>query len=149
VPRLPVGHIERDYLRLGEISRYLDGCSHVYRPLAETLVATGMRISEARSSEKAAPGSQTRTQAGGAAHCVSCCNPPVDPVARETLVAIDAGDWDHVRLLLHPYLHFEDATTKLRGRNNVLGHLRAITPVAPPNEVELRDGQIYRWITRG
>lgn len=47
VQALPLGHIERDYLRLAEIGRYLDGCSEIYRPLAETLVGTGMRISEA------------------------------------------------------------------------------------------------------
>jgi integrase len=47
VQTLPLGHIERDYLRLEEIGRYLDACHPVYRPLAETLVGTGMRISEA------------------------------------------------------------------------------------------------------
>jgi integrase len=47
VQRLPLGHIERDYLRLHEIGHYLDACSRVYRPLAETLIGTGMRISEA------------------------------------------------------------------------------------------------------
>jgi len=47
VQRLPLGHVERDYLRLHEIARYLDACSPVYRPLAETLIGTGMRISEA------------------------------------------------------------------------------------------------------
>jgi integrase len=47
VQRLPPSHIERDYLRLGEIPRYLDGCSDVYRPLAELLIGTGLRISEA------------------------------------------------------------------------------------------------------
>jgi integrase len=36
-----------DYLRLGEIPRHLDACEDVYRPLAETLIATGLRISEA------------------------------------------------------------------------------------------------------
>lgn len=35
VQRLPPAHIERDYLRLDEIPRYLDACSDVYRPLAE------------------------------------------------------------------------------------------------------------------
>jgi integrase len=34
-------------LRLEEIPRYLDACEDVYRPLAETLIATGLRISEA------------------------------------------------------------------------------------------------------
>lgn len=38
---------ERDYLRRSEIPRYLEACSPVYRPLAELLIATGMRISEA------------------------------------------------------------------------------------------------------
>jgi integrase len=36
-----------DYLRLYEIPRYLEGCSPVYRPLAEILIATGVRIGEA------------------------------------------------------------------------------------------------------
>lgn len=47
VPALPEDHIERDYLRLGEISVYLDGCSAEYRPLAETLIGSGVRIGEA------------------------------------------------------------------------------------------------------
>lgn len=47
VGRLPSAHIERDYLRLEEIPRYLDGCSDLYRPLAETLIGSGLRISEA------------------------------------------------------------------------------------------------------
>ena len=46
VQRLPAEHIERDYLRLQEIP-YLDACEPAYRPLAELLIATGMRISEA------------------------------------------------------------------------------------------------------
>jgi integrase len=47
VQRLPPAHIEREYLRLQEIPRYLDGCSDVYRPLAELLIGSGLRISEA------------------------------------------------------------------------------------------------------
>ena len=47
VPKLPAAHIERDYLRLHEIPLYVDSCSGVYRPLAETLIGSGMRISEA------------------------------------------------------------------------------------------------------
>jgi integrase len=47
VPKLPAAHIERDYLRLHEIPLYLDSCSEVYRPLAETLLGSGLRISEA------------------------------------------------------------------------------------------------------
>lgn len=47
VPRLPPGHIEREYLRLHEIPAYLDSCSEVYRPVAEVLIGAGLRISEA------------------------------------------------------------------------------------------------------
>jgi integrase len=47
VQALPLGHIERDYLRLHEIRPYLQACSDVYRPLAQTLIGTGVRISEA------------------------------------------------------------------------------------------------------
>jgi integrase len=45
--KLPAAHREMDYLRLDEIPRYLDACDDVYRPLAEALIATGVRISEA------------------------------------------------------------------------------------------------------
>ena len=47
VAHLPERHVERDWLRRNEIPLYLDACSAVYRPLAELLIATGMRISEA------------------------------------------------------------------------------------------------------
>lgn len=47
VPRLPAGHIEREFLRLHEIPRYLESASTVYRPLAELLIGSGLRISEA------------------------------------------------------------------------------------------------------
>lgn len=45
--RLPEPHREMDYLRLAEIPVYLTGCPRTYRPLAELLIATGMRIGEA------------------------------------------------------------------------------------------------------
>jgi integrase len=45
--KLPAAHREMDYLRLEEIPRHLDACEDVYRPLAATLIATGLRISEA------------------------------------------------------------------------------------------------------
>ena len=45
--KLPAEHREMDYLRLYEIPVYLDGCDPTYRPLAEVLIATGLRISEA------------------------------------------------------------------------------------------------------
>jgi integrase len=47
VERLPLGQVERDWLRLHEIGPYLDACLPVYRPFAELLVGSGMRVSEA------------------------------------------------------------------------------------------------------
>jgi integrase len=45
--RPPLGLVERDWLRLHEIGPYLDACAPVYRPLAELLIGSGMRINEA------------------------------------------------------------------------------------------------------
>ena len=47
IPKLPDAHVEREYLRLHEIPLYLDSCSLVYRLLAELLIGSGLRISEA------------------------------------------------------------------------------------------------------
>lgn len=59
---------------------------------------------------------------------------------------IDEGEWGELRPLLHPYLHFADGATALRGRSNVLAHLRDVPTPRPPREVEIRDGQVYRWV---
>ena len=45
VGRLPPAHIERDYLRLEEIPRYLDCCSDLYRPLALGPISTDRKRS--------------------------------------------------------------------------------------------------------
>lgn len=47
VKRPPLGHVEREYLRIHEIDLYLSCCSTTYRPLAELLISCGLRISEA------------------------------------------------------------------------------------------------------
>lgn len=47
VPLLPLQHTEIDFLRLAEIDRYLGCCAERYRPLAEFLIGTGARVSEA------------------------------------------------------------------------------------------------------
>jgi integrase len=47
VQALPAEHLERDYLRMHEIAAYLEACDDPYRPLAETLIGSGLRISEA------------------------------------------------------------------------------------------------------
>ena len=47
VPALPVDRTEVEFLRLVEIDTYLSACSDAYRPLAEFLIGTGTRVSEA------------------------------------------------------------------------------------------------------
>lgn len=70
----------------------------------------------------------------------------MDDVARQALAAIVAGEWDTLRPLLHPYLHWTDANGTMRGRSKVMAMLaRASTAPAEPASIELRDGQIYRW----
>jgi hypothetical protein len=59
--------------------------------------------------------------------------------------AMDAGEWGELRPLLHPYLHWYDGEVSLRGRTNVLRHLQDVPTPKPPTEVEVRDGQVYRW----
>lgn len=70
----------------------------------------------------------------------------MDPVVRSALAAIERCDWDGLKPLLHPYLHWthRDGNT-LRGRRNVLAKLARGPQSAPPTAYELRDGQIYRW----
>ena len=58
---------------------------------------------------------------------------------------LDAEEYGELRPLLHPYLHFTDRDVSLRGRTQVLDWLREHR-VKPPAEVEVRDGQIYRWV---
>lgn len=72
--------------------------------------------------------------------------PELEPPAAAAWAAVDAGEWDRARLLLHPYLHFHDGGTALRGRNAVLAHLRSHPTPKPPAAVEVRDGQLYRWV---
>ena len=59
--------------------------------------------------------------------------------------AMDEQRWDDLKPLLHPYLHWKDRHGVLRGRSKVLGHLRDAPTPRPPAEVEIRDGQVYRW----
>jgi hypothetical protein len=60
--------------------------------------------------------------------------------------AMDAGEWAALRPLLHPYLRWVDGEVSLRGRNTVLAHLRHHPTPRPPREIEVRDGQVYRWV---
>ena len=47
IAHLPESHLERDWLRRGEIPLYLEACSGLYRRVAELLIAPDVRISEA------------------------------------------------------------------------------------------------------
>ena len=58
---------------------------------------------------------------------------------------MDASDWPRLSPLLHPHLHWQDRNVVLRGRLNVLSHLRSVPTPRPPTSVEVRDGQVYRW----
>ncbi|WP_243395389.1 MmcQ/YjbR family DNA-binding protein [Nocardioides currus] len=60
--------------------------------------------------------------------------------------AIDRSEWGEVSPLLHPHLHWDDRDVSLRGRSTVLSHLRSVPTPRPPRSVEVRDGQVYRWV---
>jgi uncharacterized protein DUF4440 len=71
----------------------------------------------------------------------------VEEIGARVHAALVAGDWDTVRALLHPYLHWTDAHgSTLRGRTKVMAMLEQATEApARATSIELRDGQIYRW----
>jgi hypothetical protein len=58
---------------------------------------------------------------------------------------VEKQDWHGVRPLLHPYLHFDDGDVSVRGRTKVMDHLQGHPTPKPPSQVEIRDGQVYRW----
>lgn len=68
-----------------------------------------------------------------------------DSAVDQVIAAVEAGDVDAARLLLHPYLHWSEGDVRVRGRTTVLEQLRGCARLARPTSVELRDGQIYRW----
>jgi hypothetical protein len=70
----------------------------------------------------------------------------VDEVTRAAYESMLERDWDRLRLMLHPYLHWRAADgTRLRGRTKVIERLQHAAPPVMPATVEFRDGQIYRW----
>ena len=69
-----------------------------------------------------------------------------DPLVERALEALSAGDDHEIRESLHPYLHWTRSDgSVVRGRSKMLDALAGSVP-APPVEIELRDGQIYRWV---
>lgn len=71
--------------------------------------------------------------------------PDLPPPTAQAWDLVEKQAWHDVRPLLHPYLHFDDGDLALRGRNQVLDHLRGHPTPKPPTDVEIRDGQVYRW----
>jgi len=59
---------------------------------------------------------------------------------------IEQQDWGGVRPLLHPDLHWDDGALSLGGRTAVLRHLASHPTPRPPSQVEVRDGQVCRWV---
>lgn len=71
----------------------------------------------------------------------------VEKAGRRLHAAVAARDWDTVRSLLHPDLHWTLARGRtLRGRTKVMAMLQQATEVpAWSSSIELRGGQIHRW----
>ncbi len=72
--------------------------------------------------------------------------PELPVPAAEAWNLVDQQEWGELRPLLHPYVRYDDGKgTAVRGRSRLLAHLRDVPTPRPPAEVEVRDGQLYRW----
>jgi len=72
----------------------------------------------------------------------------MDAVVQQALDALSRADAAAIRELVHPYIHFTRSDGRvLRGRSRMLAELDGAAPAAPAS-VEVRDGQIYRWVER-
>jgi hypothetical protein len=69
----------------------------------------------------------------------------MDPLVQTALDAIANQDREQLRQLFHPYIHWTEQDTKIRGRTKVLTHLAGQPDIDPPVSYEIRDNQIYRW----
>jgi hypothetical protein len=70
----------------------------------------------------------------------------MERLIEEALEAIRQRDWESLRPMLHPYLHWKDGGASIRGRTKVMAHLTLHPQARPPSSWEFRDGQIYRWV---
>jgi len=66
------------------------------------------------------------------------------PVARAWDL-VEQQEWGELRPLLHPHVRFRDAEYEVRGRSQLLAHLRDHPTPRPPATAEVRDEQVYRW----
>ncbi len=72
--------------------------------------------------------------------------PDLPAPTAEVWSLLDEDQYADAGPLLHPHVHWHDRDVKLRGRVQALAHLRDHPRPRPPREVEVRDGQVYRWI---
>ncbi|WP_395657710.1 MmcQ/YjbR family DNA-binding protein [Nocardioides sp.] len=75
--------------------------------------------------------------------------PEMDPPTAAAWSAMDTGDWDALRALLHPRLTFEHGGVVLHGRTEVLAWLREHPVPRPPSRTEVREGRVHRWVGPG
>jgi hypothetical protein len=71
-----------------------------------------------------------------------------DDILTAVVDAATERDWERLKFLLHPYLHWSEdgGAVALRGRTTVLRWLAERPgPLKRAERIELRDGQIYRW----
>lgn len=77
---------------------------------------------------------------------MSVPNPDSTRHVRAVCGAVAVNDWLALRRVLHPYLHFTDERGRTTGgRLKVIAPMREIDVLGPPVDIELRDGQVYRW----
>ena len=71
--------------------------------------------------------------------------PELPPPTAALWSAIETREWGEVRSRLHPRVAWRDRDLAMDGRPAVLEHLRHHPAPRPPTEVEVRDGQVWRW----
>ncbi|WP_405489869.1 nuclear transport factor 2 family protein [Nocardia sp. NBC_00511] len=71
----------------------------------------------------------------------------VDNTVSAVLRAIEAGDWTAFAKLVHPYVLWTENGVTTRGRTRVMALLSGHDATAPANSYELRDEQVYRWVS--
>ncbi len=72
--------------------------------------------------------------------------PELPSPTAEVWSLLDADAYADAAPLLHPDVRWRDRDVELSGRNDVLTHLRHHPRPRPPREVEVKDGQVYRWV---
>ena len=58
--------------------------------------------------------------------------PELPAPAAEVWNLVDQQEWGELRPLLHPYIQYDDGKTALRGRSQLLAHLKDVPTPRPP-----------------